>query len=207
MIWFVYDANAIARTYINDIGSRNLKQIYGYPDSEIIILEIAPVEATSALLQTVDMNLITMIQYQLARMLLNHDIGIRKFDTIDFDANQSNIARLLLERYRPIPGVRRALRGVDSIYLATAVHIALTTKPTGVRVILITSYMALYQAASAEPDIEAFHFWTCDMGCDCGVSVIPRKGKPTLLNTCPSCEKVCHECRFDLCPSKHIVNF
>ena len=72
MIWFVYDANAIARTYINDIGSRNLKQIYGYPDSEIIILEIAPVEATSALLQTVDMNLITMIQYQLARMLLNH---------------------------------------------------------------------------------------------------------------------------------------
>jgi len=207
MIWFVYDANAVARTYINDIGSRNLKQIYGYPDSKIIIPEIASVEATSALLQTVDMNLITMIQYQLARMLLNHDIGIRKFDTIDFDANQSNIARLLLERYRPVPGVRRALKGVDSIYLATAVYTALTTKPASIRVILITSDMALYQAASAEPDIEAFHFWTCDMGCDCGVSVIPRKGKPRRPNTCPSCGKVCPECKFDLCTSKYVVSF
>jgi len=207
MIWFVYDANAVARTYIDDIGSRNLKQIYGYPDSRIIIPEIAPIEATSALLQTVDMNLITMAQYQLARELLNHDIGDRKFDTIDFDDNQSNIARSLLERYRSISGVRRALKGADSIYLATAVHIALTTKSTDMRVMLVTSDTALYQAASSESNIEAFHFWTCDMGCDCGVSVIPRKGKPTQPNACPSCGKICPECRFDLCPSKYVASF
>ena len=113
-------------------------------------------------------------------------------------------AQRLLGRYCPMPGVRRKLKGADSIYLATAVHLARLLKPLNGRIILVTSDQALYQAAQAEPEVEAFHFWTCDLGCACGVAIIPVKGQ---RNTCPHCGQACALCQYEGCPSRYTVAF
>lgn len=205
MICFVYDANSVARTYIDDIGTITLTQLYNYPDSLIMIPEIAPIETTSAWLSLCDEGLIGNDQYQLAQTLLEDDINSGKFKLVDFELQHISVARRLLERHRPIPGVRRKLKGADSVYLATAVLLADSMRPGGVRVILVTSDMALYQSALSEPNLEAFHFWTCQCS-KCGRIDIPTKMKE---HQCPdpTCDFVCFPCCLANCKSVYVVGF
>jgi len=124
---------------------------------------------------------------------------------VDFELQYISVARRLLERHRPIPGVRRKLKGADSVYLATAVLLAESLKPSGVRVILVTSDMALYQSALPEPNVEAFHFWTCQCP-KCGRIDIPTKMKE---HQCPNpkCTFACIPCCLANCKSAYVVGF
>ena len=205
MICFVYDANSVARTYIDDMGTANLTQLYNYPDSLIMMPEIAPIETTSAWLSLCDEGLISNDQYQVAQTLLEDDINSGKFKLVDFELHHISVARQLLERHRPIPGVRRKLKGADSVYLATAVLLADSMKPAGVRVILITSDMALYQSALSEPNLEAFHFWTCQCP-KCGQIDIPTKMKKHQCSN-PRCTFACFPCCLTNCKSVYVVKF
>jgi hypothetical protein len=102
MICFVYDANSVARTYIDDIGTANLMQLYNYPDSLIMMPEIAPIETTSAWLSLCDEGVISSDQYQLAQTLLEDDINSGKFKLVDFELHHVFVVRQLLEHHRPI---------------------------------------------------------------------------------------------------------
>jgi hypothetical protein len=205
MICFVYDANSVARTYIDDIGTANLTQLYNYPDSLIMMPEIAPIETTSAWLSLCDEGFISNDQYQVVQTLLKDDINRGKFKLVDFELRHISVARQLLERYRPIPGVRRKLKGADSVYLATAVLLADSMKPAGARVILVSSDIALYQSALSEPNLEAFHFWTCQCP-KCGQIDIPTKMKEHQCPN-PTCAFACFPCCLANCESVYVVRF
>jgi hypothetical protein len=70
----------------------------------------------------------------------------------------------------------------------------------------VTSDSALYNSALDEPGIKAFHFWTCDLGCQCGTVWVPIKGSKS-PNTCPTCGATCDSCSVERCPSKYQVSF
>ena len=206
MIYFVLDACALARIYVPDIGTRNLLQIRDYPDSKLMVPNLAYSETISALLSFINQGLIDEDQYRLAKSGVSTDFRINKIistEITDADVKQSE---QLLERHKRQPG-RMRLSGADSLYLALASRISPLLKTLGGQVILVTSDGALYDSALDEPDIEAFHFWMCDMGCQCGSEVIPVKGKPKVPNSCPRCGQTCPECRYDLCPSTYKVHF
>jgi predicted nucleic acid-binding protein len=206
MIYFVLDACALARIYVPDIGTRNLLQIRDYPDSKLVVPNLAYSETISALISFINQGLIDEDQYRLAKSGLSADFRTNKVistEITDADVKQSE---QLLERHKRQPG-RMRLSGADSLYLALASRISPLLKTLGGRVILVTSDGALYDSALADPEIEAFHFWTCDMGCRCGREVIPVKGKSKVPNSCPSCGQTCPECRYELCPSTYQVCF
>lgn len=204
MLYFCLDASAAARLYFRDVGSQNLTQITDYPDSHFIAPSLVKVETVSAWLQAVDEGVITEEDYHALRRAFEDDEQNSRVAIVELDEAVILTAQQLLERYRPMPGGRRKLKGADSIYLATAVHLAHLLKPLNGRIILVTSDQALYQAAQAEPDVEAFHFRTCDLGCTCGVAIIPVKGQ---RNTCPRCGQTCAPCQYEGCPSCYRVAF
>jgi len=206
MIYFVLDACALARIYVPDIGTRNLLQIRDYPDSKLVVPNLAYSETISALVSFINQGLIDEDQYRLAKSGLSTDFLTNKVisaEITDADIKQSE---QLLERHKRQPG-RMRLSGADSLYLALASRMSPLLKTLGGRVILVTSDGALYDSALAESEIEAFHFWTCDMGCQCGSEFIPVKGKPKEPNSCPRCGQICPECCYDLCPSTYKVHF
>ncbi|MFQ6044040.1 MAG: type II toxin-antitoxin system VapC family toxin [Candidatus Poribacteria bacterium] len=202
---FVYDANAVARIYFPDIGTDNLKQIASLPDKAILIPRLAQIESCSAFLEAVDQGHITQREYNFVKRRLNSDIARDVLQVVELDNKQALKAQELLERHRPIPGVRRKLKGADSVYLATAVLLADSMKPVDVRVILVTSDMALYQSALSEPNVEAFHFWTCQCP-KCGQIDIPTKMKE---HQCPNpkCTFACISCCLANCKSAYVVGF
>jgi len=202
---FVYDANAVARIYFPDIGTYNLKQIVSLPDKAILIPRLAQIESCSAFLEAVDQGHITQREYNFVKQRLNSDIARNILQVVELDDKQALKAQELLERHRPIPGVRRKLKGADSVYLATAVLLADSMKPAGVRVILVTSDIALYQSALSEPNLEAFHFWTCQCP-KCGRIDIPAKMKE---HQCPNpkCAFACIPCCLANCKSEYVVRF
>lgn len=204
MLYFCLDASAAARLYLQDVGSHNLTQIAEYPDSHLVAPSLVKVETVSAWLQAVDEEVISEGDYHVLREAFEDDEQNGRVAIVELGEAVILIAQQLLERYRPIPGVRRKLKRADSIYLATAVHLARLLKPLNGHIILVTSDHALYQAAQAEPEVGAFHFWTCDLGCACGVAIIPVKGQ---RNTCPHCGQTCALCQYEGCPSRHRVAF
>lgn len=206
MILFVLDACAAARVYFKDIGTKNMRQIYDYPQSQMIVPGIALCEVLSTLISAYNNRVINVTQYEASRAAFEGDLRAGRIRSFNVAPATISLAAELLCKHKVQPG-KMGLGGADSLYLATAVHLSATVKKYGWRVILVTSDNALYNAAQDEPNVEAFHFWTCDMGCHCGVEVVPVKGKPTSPNTCPSCGKVCPECRHDLCPSTYQVAF
>lgn len=209
MIYFVLDACTLARIYFPDIGTRNLLQIYDYPDSRILIPHIAYTETISVLISALNQRLINDNQYRLTRAALSSDLLSRKIVSIEVtDAHISTSGRLL-ERHKRQPG-KMKLSGADALYLALALQLASSIQRFDGRVILVTSDGALYKSALDEPDIEVFHFWTCDLGCQCGTILIPVKGSPRPpkpANTCSTCGATCDICSVERCPSNYQVSF
>lgn len=206
MILFVLDACAIARVYFKDIGTRNMRQIYVHPQSQMIVPSVALCEVLSTLISAYNNRVLDETQYRASLAAFEGDLKTGKIRSFNVVPAVIELARDLICKHKVQPG-RMGLGGADSIYLALALHLARTVKSYGWRVILVTSDGALYNSAMDESELEAFHFWTCDMGCDCGIELIPIKGKPVSPNTCPKCGKVCSECRYDLCPSRYKVTF
>jgi len=209
MIYFVLDACALARIYFPDIGTRNLLQIYDYPDSKILVPHIAYSETISVLISTLNQRLIDDSQYRLAKARLSSDLLSRKILSVTITDVHVSASEQLLEKHKRQPG-RMKLGGADALYLALALQLATSLQRFGGRVVLVTSDGALYNSALDEPDIEVFHFWTCDLGCRCGTVWIPIKGSPRPprpSNTCPTCGATCDPCSVERCPSRYQVSF
>ena len=208
MFIFVTDACAIARIYANDIGTSNMRQIYRYLNSRIMVPNIAYAEAISALLSLWNGGTIDETEYRTAKMALDADIANNIIRTFRVSSFQLQLGISFLEKYKHLPG-HGGLGGADSLYFAFAKHLSERLSPHGNRVILVTSDGPLYNATLAEPDVEVFHFWTCDLGCG-HTTFIPTKGAPQPPkppNQCPVCLKTCPICRVDVCPSSYIVRF
>lgn len=208
MFAFVTDACAIARIYANDIGTKNMRQIYRYPDSRFLAPFFAPVEALSALLSMLNGGFIDELTYQAARGAMFADLARRRISTFHITVSDLKVAQQFLEKHKRLSG-RGGLSGADALYFALAVRLSRQLKHRGDRVILVTSDGPLYRAALDEPDIEVFHFWTCDLGCG-HTAFIPTKGAPRPPkppNQCSVCLKTCPICRVDVCPSNYVVVF
>jgi len=209
MIYFVLDACALARIYFPDIGTRNLLQIYDYPGSKIFVPHIAYSETISVLISALNQRLIDDNQYRLTKAGLSSDLLSGKILSVEITDVHISASERLLEKHKRQPG-KMKLGGADTLYLALALQLASSLQRFGGRVILVTSDNALYNAALDESDIEAFHFWTCDLGCRCGTVWIPIKGSPQppkLSNTCSSCGATCESCGVERCPSGYQVSF
>jgi len=209
MIYFVLDACALARIYFPDIGTRNLLQIYDYPGSKIFVPHIAYSETISVLISALNQRLIDDNQYRLTKAGLSSDLLSGKILSVEITDVHISASERLLEKHKRQPG-KMKLGGADTLYLALALQLASSLQRFGGRVILVTSDNALYNAALDESDIEAFHFWTCDLGCRCGTVWIPIKGSlqpPKLSNTCSSCGATCESCGVERCPSGYQVSF
>ncbi|MCK4314910.1 MAG: type II toxin-antitoxin system VapC family toxin [Anaerolineae bacterium] len=209
MLVFVLDACALARVYFKDIGISNMLYIYNYPDSRLVIPSIAYPEVVSTLVSTLKGHSITAAHFHEARKLLSRDLSARKALSIEVTAELAATAAGLLEKHKTQPG-RGKLSGADAVYLALAVDLAKNLAGSDDRVILVTSDGPLYQAALDEPNVEAFHFWTCDLGCKCGIVWIPIKGSPQPpkpSNICPTCGRTCDPCSVSTCPSMFKVSF
>jgi predicted nucleic acid-binding protein len=202
MMVLVLDACAVARVYFEDIGTRNMLQIYNYPGSVLIVPNFAHCEAVSAMTSALNNHELDVTQYATAKGALAGDFHTGKVRTLLVEDDIVTLGIQLLEKHKVQPG-RMALGGADVLYLALALNLSAQMRPFGIRTILVTSDKALYNSAVDEPDLEAFHFWTCDLGCGC-TSIIPVKGQ---ANSCPQCGQTCVLCRVDLCPSTYQVVF
>jgi len=208
MILFVMDACAIARRYFTDIGTRNIDQLFDYPDSMLVLPNIARSEAVSAMIAAYNAMLIdeTMRDSAIVQFADNVQNGV----FLEVKVNDTHISESirLLEKHKIVPhgtqGAGKAgIGGADSIILSIAVELAQSARQNSDRTIFVTSDWALYSAANDEPDLEVFHFWTCECP-NCGYIRIPQKGR---REVCPDCEEVCSICQLSVCDSRYIVRF
>lgn len=202
MIVFVLDACALARIYFEDIGAKNMRQIADYPSSVLIVPNLAHCEAVSAMTSALNNRQMDATQYATVKGALAGNFHTGKIRALLVEDDIVTLGTQLLEKHKVRSG-KMALGGVDVLYLALALNLARQMKPFGIRTVLTTSDRALYNSALDEPELEAFHFWTCDLGCGC-TSIIPIKGQ---ANSCPQCGRTCAPCRIDLCSSTYQIVF
>jgi len=208
MILFVMDACAAARRYFSDIGTANIDQIFAYPDSVLVIPNIARSEAVSAMIAAYNAMLIDEEMRDSAIVQFANDVQNEML--LELKVNDAHIAESirLLQRHKAVPrGVhgtgKASIGGADAIILAAATELSSSAKQWDDRAILVTSDRALYNATVDEPEVEVFHFWTCECA-DCGNVRIPMKGRK---ETCPACGKICPICELNVCDSKYTVTF
>ncbi|MBC8448952.1 MAG: type II toxin-antitoxin system VapC family toxin [Chloroflexi bacterium] len=203
MIWFVLDANAIARCYFQDIGTQNLLQILRYPDSEFIVPDLAQVEAVSATLSCGNAGLLSDDEADAVIGRIAMDFLSGKLVKVDVEEICIQESIRLLKTHKGAPG--RNLGAMDALYLAVACRLSQIVSPAEAKVTLVTSDMALYNCALAEPAVEAFHFWTCQCP-QCGIVLIPSKAK---AHHCPGpdCDFECLPCSLANCRSAYTVSF
>jgi len=132
--------------YFPDIGTRNLLQIYAYPDSKILVPHIAYPETTSVLISALNQSLIDDHQYRLAKAGLSDDLLSRKILLVETSDAHVSASTKLLEKHKRQPG-RMKLSGADALYLALALQLASSLQSFGGRVILVTSDGAIYNSA------------------------------------------------------------
>ncbi len=208
MISFLLDACAMARHYFPDIGTANVDQIFAYPNSIEVIPNLARVETASAMIATFNSGVIGKDVLDLALTTFLDDVQKHKIIEVEVSDQHISDGIHLLQRHKYIPRGQRGtgkagIGGADAVYLAIALSLMREAKETGDRVILVTSDWALYQSALDEPELDVFHFWTCQCG-ECGNVRIPTKAQD---NVCPVCGKRCQPCRFENCDSTFTVNF
>jgi len=208
MITFLFDACALARRYFEDIGTANVDQICRYPDSSIAFPNLAYAEATSAIIAAHNAGLLDANELDNALSLLDADVLSAAFIKVKVDDEHISNAATLLRRHKCVPRGQRgtgkaAIGGADAVYLAIALALAREAKKAEDRLILVTSDWALYQSALDEPELEVFHFWTCQCS-DCGNVRIPVKAQD---NVCPVCGKPCRPCRLENCDSTFTMGF
>jgi hypothetical protein len=118
MILFVPDACGVARLYFNDIGTRNMLQIYRYPRSRILVPNIAHCEVLSTMISAYNNRVIDQAYYQASRHAFEGDLKRNKITVLNTSPDIVSLARDLICKHKVQPG-RMALGGADSIYLAT----------------------------------------------------------------------------------------
>ncbi len=209
MIVFLFDASAMARHYFADIGTSNIDQIMAYPESIVAFPSIIRVEVVSATISAHNERLIDGEQLDFAINSFIRDIQLSEgLVEIELAPKHFSEGIEMLKRHKLVPrgmvGTGKAgLGGADALYLAVGLDVSRELKQDGDRLILVTSDWALYSAALDEPDLEAFHFWTCQCS-TCGNVRIPQKAQ---RNVCPRCGKACETCRRDICDSRDVVSF
>lgn len=208
MITFLFDACTLARRYFEDIGTANVDQICRYPDSVVAIPNLAYAETTSTIITAHNTGLINEDELGNALTLLDSEVLDSSFTKVKVDDEHIFDAAVLLKQHKIIPKGRTgtgkaAIGGADAVYLAIALALTQEAQRVGDRLILVTSDGALYQSALDEPELEAFHFWTCQCS-SCGHIHIPVKARD---NVCPVCGKLCQPCKFENCDSAFKVNF
>ncbi len=82
MIIFVLDACAIARIYFEDIGTRNILQVYNYPDSLLMVPNFAYCKSISAMISALNNRDINVQQYTVAKAGLAYDFNIEKIQDL-----------------------------------------------------------------------------------------------------------------------------
>ncbi|MBC8234479.1 hypothetical protein H8E77_33435 [bacterium] len=82
MIFFVLDACAAARRYFPDIGTANIDQIFDYPDSILVLPNIARSEVVSAIIAAYNATLIDEPKLNLAMSRFAIDHQIRKYQIV-----------------------------------------------------------------------------------------------------------------------------
>jgi len=225
-IVFILDACALSRRLFNDIGSKNLNEIFNIKNATIYIPEIAVIETISALLSAYNSSHINYNDYLSAKSVLFNMIRNNIIYIISLPVEYVKKSILILEEYKIFPG--KSFNGIDSIYILTCRTIVKTLEGTNKKVIFVTSDNKLYNASKDETSYKSFHFWTCDLGCK-HIEFIPDKGKKdkpekvikcnncnnniilekkfTTNNTCTVCNNHCIECNLLNCISTYIPNF
>ena len=208
MISFLLDACAVARHYFPDVGTANVDQIFAYPESIRVIPNLARVETASAMIAAFNGGVIGRDVLDLALTTFLDDVQKRKVAEVKVGDQHISDGIHLLQRHKYVPrglmGTGKAgIGGADAIYLAIALALAREAKKAGDRLVFVTSDWALYQSALDEPELEVFHFWTCQCS-GCGNVHIPVKARD---NVCPVCGKSCRPCRFENCDSTFTVDF
>lgn len=208
MISFLLDACAVARRYFPDIGTANIDQIFAYPNSIRVIPNLARVEAVSAMIAAFNSGVIDREVLDLALTTFLDDV--REHAVVEVEVSDQHVSGgiHLLQKHKYVPrgqkGTGKAsIGGVDAVYLDIALMLTREAKRLGDKLILVTSDWALYQSALDEPELETFHFWTCQCSA-CGNARVPTKERD---NVCPACGKSCRPCRFESCDSTFAVNF
>ena len=156
MILFVMDACAVARRYFTDIGTRNTDQLFNYPDSILVLPNIARSETVSAMIAAYNAMLIDEAMRDSAIVQFADDVqnGVLFLEVKVNDTHISESIRLL-EKHKIVPhgtyGTGKAdIGGADSIILSIAVELAQSAQQSNDRTILVTSDRALYRAANDE---------------------------------------------------------
>jgi len=208
MIFFVLDACAAARRYFPDIGTANIDRIFDYPDSLLVLPNIARAEIVSAIIAAYNATLIDEQKLNLAMSKFAIDHQMEKYQIIRVNDAHIDKGIRLLRKHKMVPhgthGTGKAgIGGADSIILSVGVELTKLVNRSVERVIFITSDWALYSSAKEERNLEVFHFWTCECR-NCGHVRIPKKGRKEL---CPNCGKVCLICQLSVCDSRYAVRF
>jgi len=223
---FVLDASALSRRFYDDVGKNNLDKIFNYPNSSYYIPDIGIIETCSALLALENQGLIRHSEYQAAMSAIYTMIDAEELNVIRFTDDFAREAVEILEKYKIQE--HKSFNGMDSIYIIVSRRIAEILNGQEVKIVFVTSDTRLYNAAKDENLFDAFHFWTCDLGCGCG-TFIPAKSDhdraPEVKkcevcgnmlevrvakisrNTCNSCNRHCAKCKLEICPSTFSLNF
>lgn len=224
-IAIVLDASALARIFYDDIGKNNLEKILAHPTSTLFTPEIGIIETVSALLAACNDNMVSQQEYQLAVSALYNMIEDGDLKVLSPAQDYIKNCIAILEKYKRQPG--KAFDGVDSVYILTSRLIADALPQNDVTVVFVTSDNNLYNACIEEDSFEAFHFWTCNLGCghnefipkkyakdkpakyetcaNCGSQVLIEQAKAS-TNRCPTCGKHCPICSYDVCPSTYTID-
>jgi predicted nucleic acid-binding protein len=199
-VHFVFDAGPMARLYLADIGTTNLRSIRGEYARRIHAPTLVLAEVCSPWLAAVrhpdPARRITWTQYERLRDRFLQDAGnelIRLWE----DEGLHGAARNVLERSnRLFPRSHWAiLRAHDAYYIALAERLA---QETGERIIFVTNDAGAWKGAQAL-GLEAFHAFTCDLGI--GRLHIGNPSTGQFLEG-----RNCNPCRLQGCPSGFLVD-
>ena len=200
---FFLDACAVARRYFDDIGSGNIRQIFGMSDSLALAPEIVKPEVVSTIISSYNGRFISREEMSNALLLFEKDLRDSNLLVWEMYDRHFDGAVGVLKRHKIVGEGERGsgkagIGGADALYLAMALELSERGKEQEDHLVFVTADQALYRCACDEPGLKVFHFWSC-LCPQCGNVFIPQKG---LENTCASCGWVCKGCVVENCRSE-----
>ena len=200
---FFLDACAVARRYFDDIGSGNIRQIFGMSDSLALAPQIVKPEVASALISSHNGRFISRQEMSNAFLLFEKDLRDSHLLVLEIYDRHFDGAVDVLKRHKIVgegeTGSGKAgIGGADATYLAMALELSERGRAQEDQQVFVTADEALYRCACDEPGLKVFHFWSCQCS-QCGAVFIPQKG---VENTCASCGWTCERCVAENCRSE-----
>lgn len=226
---FVFDVNAIARLYFSDIGHKNLVHIFNLPDSLFYTITISKIELRSALIKSCSERPAPLNKSDVTKIMTKFYFDLSRNKIIMLESEPligSSITHTLINNYAS--SGQTSFNAVDALYLSCCLLLRKQFKTTP-KVVFVTSDRKLYNAAEKEKSIDAFNFWTCNLGNPYVNEFLPQKGKGVISEKkfkCPSCKSEtilrhskpspnsdgatgasCAICHITNCPSTFIPTF